>query len=267
MAAPHLMQPLDLVLSGQKLRVWKGGSGRCLLLLHAAWGGAELSWDRVWNELAHSFTVIAPDLPGFGRSGSLETPSLEGMAARLSEMLDALQIDRVIVAGNSFGAGLALRFAGDQPLVVSQVILVNGGYMPVIPAAMKKLAALPMLDPCLRSLVRMINFSPWALKRAFADPVGLPTGFLDSIARNAPAYSRTSYDIVMNMTRPLTRPAAPVTLLWGARDGLATLKQAEMIRKAMPDAGLVTIDGAGHMPQVERPEAFVSALRSLISAG
>jgi hypothetical protein len=59
----HLPQADDLILSGRKVHFWKGGTGLGLLLIHSAWGDAEMSWSSVWDRLSDAFTVIAPDLP------------------------------------------------------------------------------------------------------------------------------------------------------------------------------------------------------------
>jgi len=61
-------RPKDITVSRRRIHVWTGGEGPALLLLHSAWGDAEMSWASVWNELSRSFTVIAPDMPGFGLS-------------------------------------------------------------------------------------------------------------------------------------------------------------------------------------------------------
>jgi pimeloyl-ACP methyl ester carboxylesterase len=116
------MQEQVLTLTGRKVHFWKGGSGPALLLLHAAWGDAEMSWSRAWEELSRSYTVIAPDLPGFGQSEKQSTPALSGMATMLKELLNALHLDRATVVGNSFGAGVAIKFENDHPQMVSQLV-------------------------------------------------------------------------------------------------------------------------------------------------
>jgi pimeloyl-ACP methyl ester carboxylesterase len=255
-----IMQAQVLTLSGRKARFWKGGSGPALLLLHAAWGDAEMSWSRVWGRLAQSYTVIAPDLPGFGQSEKLTTPSLSGMATMLKELLDALHLDRVMVIGNSLGAGVAVKFENDHPKMVSQLVLVDGGYMPVIPGFLKKLVSLPGVNQGFRALIRSITFSRKTLNRSFANPAKLPAGFLEKIERTTMEYSRVSFDMIMNHNSPLSKPTASALLIWGSEDGLATLKQADAVQKWIPEAKLITIDGAGHMPQVEKPEEFVAAV-------
>src|SRR5574341_786302 len=107
--------PTDLMLSGKKVHLWTHGTGTALLLLHSAWGDAELSWGAVWNELSAHFTVLAPDLPGFGASEPLDEPTLAANAGVLKELLDAQKIDRAIVVGNSLRAEIAIEFASSCP--------------------------------------------------------------------------------------------------------------------------------------------------------
>jgi len=245
------------------MHFWRGGTGPGLLLLHAAWGDAEMSWSSVWNQLSRSFLVIAPDLPGFGQSWGLPRPSLSAMAKLLRQILGALNVDRVITVGNSFGAAVAIQFAGDFPKTVSQLVLVNGGYMPAVPGLARKLVALPLLNKGLRLLVRQLSFSSFALKRSFVDAPKLPPGFFGKILQNSHEYSKITFDTVMNTTGSLAMPAVPTVLLWGAQDGLSPLRQARALQQLIPGAELISIEGAGHMPQVERPEEFVESIMGL----
>ena len=255
------MQSQDIILSGQTVHFWKGGAGPGLLLLHAAWGDAELSWGRTWDQLSGTYTVVAPDLPGFGRSSHMLKPSLSDLVKMLKELIDALNLDRVIAVGNSLSAAVAIQFANDYPGSVSHLVLVNGGYMPLIPGPIRKIIALPIVKQVFRRFIRHLTFSLQTLKRSFADPSKLPAGFFEKILGNAPAYSRISFDIAMNMTKSLAKPSVPTLLVWGARDGLATMKQAQALQKWIPEARLVTIEGAGHMPQVERSQEVVTAIK------
>jgi pimeloyl-ACP methyl ester carboxylesterase len=257
------VQSQDIDLSGHTMHFWKGGEGPGLLLLHAAWGDAEMSWSRVWEQLARSSTVIAPDLPGFGRSSQLIEPSLAGMAKRLKELIDALHLDPMIAVGNSLSAAVAIQLANDFPKTVSHLVLVNGGYMPLIPGPLRKIISLPIVNQVFRRLIRYLTFSLQTLKRSFADPTGLPDGFFEKIQGNAIPYSRISFDIVMNRTVPLGKPSVPTLLVWGAQDGLATMKQAHELQKWIPEARLVTMEGAGHMPQMEQPQEFVKVILGL----
>jgi pimeloyl-ACP methyl ester carboxylesterase len=256
-------QPQDIILSGLRMHFWRGGTGPGLLLLHAAWGDAEMSWRSVWKQLSRTFMVIAPDLPGFGQSSGLPRPSLSAMAQLLRQLLDVLNVDRVIAVGNSFGASVAIQFAADFPNTASQLVLVNGGYMPSVPGLARKLIALPLLNQGFRLLIRQLSFSSHALKRSFVDIPKLPPGFIEKIMQNVLEYSKITFDTTMNSTGPLAKPPVPTLLLWGAQDRLIPLKQAQALQHWIPRAELITIERAGHMPQVERPEEFVSSIIGL----
>jgi pimeloyl-ACP methyl ester carboxylesterase len=66
---------------GGAATVWTGGEGDPLVLLHGGWGGAQLHWAPVWDELARTFRVIAPELPGFAEASPQAPRSLTGAAA------------------------------------------------------------------------------------------------------------------------------------------------------------------------------------------
>jgi pimeloyl-ACP methyl ester carboxylesterase len=258
------IQAEDITLSGHKIHFWRGGEGFPLLLLHSAWGDAEMSWAGVWDELSRSFTVIAPDLPGFGGSPHISRPSPHAMVKVLGELLDALDIGRAVVAGNSFGGGVARQFAADFPGKTSRIVLVNSGLMPHMPLLIRRLVTLPSLNRRLRQIMCHFSYSPQALEKSFFAPDKLPPGFFEQIHKKTSIYSTVVFDTIMNISRPLPVPDAPTFLIWGAQDRLTPLKQAKVLQKKIPGSLLISIDGAGHMPQWERPKEFVMAL---ISAG
>jgi pimeloyl-ACP methyl ester carboxylesterase len=256
-------QPRDLVLSGQRLHVRFGGAGPALLLLHSAWGDAEMSWSAVWNDLGRSFTIIAPDMPGFGASAALTKPSLASNANILKELLDEQKVDRAIVIGNSFGAAVAIEFAAAFPERTQRLVLVNGGYLPALPGFLRKLMTSRLLEQWFRTFMRTAAYSDKALAKAFPAPAKLPPGFLDRIGRNAEIHSRNVFNTFINQTKPQIRPSVPATIIWATGDRLTGMKQAEALWKWLGNAEFMTMVGAGHMPQVERPDVFVEAIRNV----
>jgi pimeloyl-ACP methyl ester carboxylesterase len=254
-------QPTDLILSGKRVHVWTNGTGPALLLLHSAWGDAEMSWGPVWNELSRSFKIIAPDLPGFGTSEPLDTPSLAANARVLKELLDHEKADRAIVVGNSFGVTMAIEFASLYPERTRHLVLVNGGYLPALPGFMKNLISLPIVEKRFRALMRNMTYSDNAFAKAFPNPTSLPPGLIDRIRQNEEKQSRIVFDTFMKQVKPQTPPTVPMTIIWGTGDRLVTRKQAGSIQKWLGNVELVTIEDAGHMPQVERPGEFVEAMK------
>ncbi len=252
----------DMILSGKRVRVRTNGTGPALLLLHSAWGDAEMSWTTVWNDLSSYFTVIAPDLPGFGESEALDNPTLAGYARVLQELLDLQRIDQAIVAGNSFGVAVAIEFASSYPARALHLVLVNGGYAPVFPWFVRKLISLPAIEKRFRAFVRNLGYSDRAFAKAFPNPAKLPPMFFERIRQNEEKQAKAVFDTFMRQTKPQTVPPAPATMVWGTADRLVTARQARTISKWLGNPGFVPIGGAGHLPQVEQPEAFVKALKN-----
>ncbi len=257
------LSPKDLVISGKRICVRTNGTGPALLLLHSAWGDAEMSWAPVWSELGAHFTVIAPDLPGFGKSEPLGNPSLATNAKVLKELLDTLKIDRAIVAGNSYGVCIAIEFASLFPERTLRFVLVNGGYLPLLPLFIRRLISLSAVEKVFRTLMRKVNYSDTAFARAFPNPEKLPPLFFDRIRLNEEKQSRTVYDTFMGQTNQQVPPSVPAMIIWGTGDRLITMRQAGIIRKWLGNPDFVPIEGAGHMPQVEQPADFVAAMKKL----
>ncbi len=260
----QVMQPQDILLAGYRIHFWSGGTGPPLLMLHAAWGDAQMGWSNVWNELAQSFTVVAPDLPGFGRSSAMTRPSLPAVARLLKQLLDELRVERTIVVGNSFGVSVAVQFADDYPGATSRLVLVNGGPKPDMPGLMGAILSLPLIKQGFGAILRSVSYSRRTLDRSFVDKSKLPSGFFDRIIEKARAYSRISFAAILNTREPQTPPKVPTLLLWGSRDYLAQMKHAHKLREWIPGAELVTLDASGHMPQWDQPEEFVAAVRDFV---
>jgi 4,5:9,10-diseco-3-hydroxy-5,9,17-trioxoandrosta-1(10),2-diene-4-oate hydrolase len=105
------------------------GAGDPVVLLHGGGPGASgvANWRRNIEALAEAFTVIVPDLPGYGRSTrEIDHDDPFGdLAAAVGGLLDALDISRAHLIGNSYGGGAALRLALDRPDRVDRMVL-NG---------------------------------------------------------------------------------------------------------------------------------------------
>ncbi len=247
-------------LASYRLRFWTGGSGPALLLLHSAWGDAEMSWAPVWNDLSRSFTIVAPDLPGFGSSEPTETVSLPASALVLRGLLDHLGIGRATVIGSSFSVAVALEFAAGYPERTDRLVGVNGVRLPYLPVSLRKIMALPAVAQHARRAMRNATYSDGAFSKAFPDHDRLPAGFLEKIRHFEEQHSLIVFRSFLNQTAPQRQPAVPVTLIWGTGDRLVSRRQAANFRKWLGGHQFIPLEGAGHMPQVEMPTAFIEAV-------
>lgn len=272
------MRPYELVAANTRLNVWIGGHGPILLLLHAGYGDAEFSWQYVWNELAENFTVIAPDLPGFGKSElgpNVSAADLTRVFSNLVKQFEAStyprarmtvheatsQIAPVVVVGNSFGGMLAFRFAQDYPALTKKLILVNGLEMPEMPHWVRKFLKMPYVHELFTRLGENLYYSDRALKGAFSKLEALPRNFLTTLKRNSHRSSQISADLWLNSEPTHVRIEAPISLIWGEDDKMVPLELTQKIRREYPSATVRRIPKARHMPEIEQPVKFISELK------
>ena len=96
------------------LRLRMGGEGRPLLLLHGH-PQTHAMWHAVAESLAEDFSIVAADLPGYGRSAPTATGSKREMAAVLVDVMDDLGFERFFLAGHDRGGRCAYRLPWTRP--------------------------------------------------------------------------------------------------------------------------------------------------------
>ncbi|XVV16406.1 alpha/beta fold hydrolase [Actinoplanes sp. CA-131856] len=120
----------QITVGDQTLRVRRGGSGPPLLLLHG-YPETHLCWSAVAGELARDFTVVAPDLRGYGGSSKPEPDpehhaySKRAMAADMLGLMAKLGHDRFDVAGHDRGGRVGYRLALDSPSAVRRLTVLD----------------------------------------------------------------------------------------------------------------------------------------------
>lgn len=256
----------EVTVEGRPAVVHEGGQGEPLLLIHGGWGGAWMHWAPVWESLAQRFQVIAPDLPGIGRT---EQPGLGSLAAYtrwLGGVLDAVGVSSAWCVGNSFGAAVAWDFAGRSPGRCKGLVLVNGTPMPEMPPLVRRIASAPLPRRVMHGLMRKASFSPSTLNRAFVHPQRAPAGLHDVFRQAAPPQLDAVNAVFFQGGTEAPREAQPL-IVWGEQDRLmgSDVGAARKLHASLPGSRLVLIPEAGHLPQVENPEAFVEALTAFIA--
>jgi pimeloyl-ACP methyl ester carboxylesterase len=259
------VRELTIDVEGQPARVFTGGRGEPLLLIHGGWGGARLHWGAVWGRLAQSFQIIAPDLPGIGRSDQKALGSVAAYAQWIEALLFTMRVPSAWCVGNSFGASVACMFASEYSPHCRGLVLVNGIPMPASPTPLRWLGERPLGHRIMRALEKRIAYSPSALKRGFVNPAHVPLALHALVRSESPPQLDAFVDILVRGGSNVPPAMAPL-LLWGEDDHLlgSSAKDARKLHASWPGAKLVFVPGAGHMPQLENPDAFVAALTSFI---
>jgi pimeloyl-ACP methyl ester carboxylesterase len=136
------------------VHVWRGGDGPPLVLLHGAVPDAERCWSKIWDRLAESYEVIAPDLPGCGGSQALARSSLPNLVAWLDGVVDTLDLRALRLVGSDAGAAIARAFATSHPHRCHALVLMNGGLLPGAPVgALRRLGLGDRRQPTAHTLL------------------------------------------------------------------------------------------------------------------
>jgi pimeloyl-ACP methyl ester carboxylesterase len=263
-----------LDVSGVSTAVIEGGDGPPIVLLHGQ-GGFAAMWVPVMRELVGGHRVVAPDLPGLGRS-EVRTASLDasGMATWLSGLIAQTCDERPIVVGHSLGGSLGAHFALAHGERLRGLVLVDSG-------------SLGRFRPSPRMLLALIRFvkepSPAThhgfLSQVFVDPDRARVIWGDRwdafesfhiyLARQ-PSVATANRELLRRIgIRRIPRDRlreirVPVDLIWGRDDPVMRFRIAE---SASADMGwpLHPIDDSGHVPHVEQPAKFFEALEAATS--
>jgi pimeloyl-ACP methyl ester carboxylesterase len=228
-------------------------------------------WDLVIPPLSAHRRVIALDVPGFGGSAPVGAGfELEAVAERIARGLAARRVQAPFdLVGHSLGAGIALTLVARRPRAVRRLILVAPAGLVGMPSLLSRLLA-ANVDGVLaarRSMAPLVDLG-WArrllLGFAAADGAAIPSGQ----ARSADAKRTAAALLVISgadLQPVLAGIRVPLGVIWGMRDRTVPARVARRVLRARPDADVVMLERAGHVPMVERPEAFATALEGLLA--
>ena len=200
-----------------------------VVLLHGLAGSARW-WAPVRDRLATHHEVHALDL----RDADSVAP--EALAASFEPL------GRVQLVGHSLGGLAAVRVAARRPELVARLALVAPVGLP------------PAHGPLgyARALARELVAAPPSFLRLLA---------LDALRTGPRSLARSAWELLgADVRADLASVSMPTLLVWGDRDQLVPLAAADAFTAALPDARLVVVAGAAHVPMLERPDETAAAL-------
>jgi pyruvate dehydrogenase E2 component (dihydrolipoamide acetyltransferase) len=240
--------------------------GDVILLVHG-YGGDRNSWLFLQEPLAAKYRVYALDLPGHGTSAKdVGDGTLGVLADAVAGVLDALGADRAHLVGHSMGGAVALAVAARDPGRIASLTLIaptgfgagiNAGYLRGFADAQTRRELKPVAGQLFadESLVtRQLVDDLLAYKRLDGVDESLHTllgTLLDGDAQRGDSAAALA----------ALGGAIPVTVVWGRADRIIPAAQAESVTGAVRHL----IDGAGHMPQMERPAGVQAAIEETIA--
>jgi pimeloyl-ACP methyl ester carboxylesterase len=247
----------------------EAGAGLPVLLLHGFPHDRTL-WAAQLAAPPAGARLVALDLPGFGESASAEVPSLEHWADWVVAALDALAIDRAVVAGLSMGGYLAFALWRRHPRRIAGFVLADTRAGPdTLEGQEKRVAmqALVLKDGAAAIAAAML---PGMVGKTTRAERPRAEAYLDAMMRRAGVAAIHDALEAMRTRRDSTPTLAtidvPTLVICGDEDSLTPVKESEAMRAAIPDAQLAVIPGAGHASCVEHPAAFNAVLSGWLQA-
>jgi pimeloyl-ACP methyl ester carboxylesterase len=249
-------------------------SAPALILLHG-FGSSLHTWDGWSAQLQKQYRVVRIDLPGAGLTGP-DTSSATGdySDARsfvvLQALMDQLGVVKASFIGNSVGGRIAWGFAAKHPDLVSKLVLVapdgfaspgfEYGKAPNVPAV------LGLMRYTLPKALLKKNLEP-----AYGDAKNLSDEIVNRYydmmlvpgARDA-MLERMRQIMLSDPTPALKTITAPTLLLWGSKDAMIPMSNAQDYLRALPKSRLVSLDGVGHVPHEESPAISLLAVEAFL---
>ena len=250
--------------NGERLHYTVEGTGPDVLLIHSMGTNAYMWRDQI-GALKDRYRCVAFDCRGHGETTYNQRFDVAGVAADHKAGLDALGIETCHVVGLAMGGPIAISFAAQWPEAVRSLVVADafvdmrevGGAR--IPEWAKSIRETPM-DEFGRRYAES-RLMPSATAAAREDMSA-------AIAKVSPeAYIDTMKAIFeIEFTEDLAKVRAPTLVIFGEEDEVTPRHHSEQIADGIPGAVLETIPDAGHIANIDQPEAFNRILSDFLDA-
>ncbi len=225
-----------------------------IVLLHGA-GFDHSSWALHSRWFAHhGYNVLAPDLPGHGRSSGAALPAISDMADWTAALIEAAGAARARLVGHSMGSLIALEAAARHPAKVSALSLIGtAATMTVGPDLLKAAEAND------RSAIDMVSI--WGL--GFQAELGgslAPGLWMHSGAQRVLEQCRPGV-LFNDLAACNAYQNALAAFILGERDMMTPAKAGKTLAAVLPNSRTIILRGAGHMMMAERPDELLAALQ------
>lgn len=260
--------------AGWRIHYTVQGQGTSVVLIHGFLDSLK-TWRRNAAVLAQNHTVYAIDVLGFGSSERVRDPiyTLRQQAAFLNEFFQAKKIEKADLIGHSMGGALALQFAYDFPDSVHKLVLIAPATYLYNSLPRNGLRTVPR--PITRGMLGIYEM----MQGSRANPLRYAYGDRERITedsvqiRNSMMHVRGQHDALISMSKSkheanvpqeLHKVQVPTLIVWGKKDRVVPLRDAQKHFSNMPNARLEWIETAGHLPHEEDPQRVNELLQEFL---
>jgi pimeloyl-ACP methyl ester carboxylesterase len=256
-----MVEDASIDVGGRQTRILRAGSGPRVVWLHDTLGNR---WTPAHEALSEAFEVIAPSMPGFEDSTTLDgIDAPEDVVFWLVDLLAELRLERPAVIGCGLGGWMAAELAVRYPERLGGLVLVDAYGLRVDGAlAADEFALTPaMLRPLLFA-------NGQALADAILPDQHSPETLQSALhARVAAARLVWQFPYDRKLRGRLGRARVPALVIWGQRDQLVSPTHAAAYAEGLPEARLELVADAGHYPYLERTDEFLQVVKAFFAAG
>lgn len=254
------------------------GTGPNLLLIHGGnigWG----AWYPNIDELAKYFTIYALDLPGAGRSTSINYRTLnpeQDFLQIAEKFFQILEIKNFNIIGSSIGGWVALRLALKYPKLVNKLIITDSvGFGSRITTSEKIIGSYPLAKFISKTALnpkKRDNIEKFLKEILYNKNFIFPKEFIDyfwdtmKTSHNLLLISRlNSIHNKLNLEKELPNILNKTLIIWGEQDTIMPLKKTAFNFKLIPNAQVSIINNTGHMPSLEKPKEFNNIVKNFLT--
>ena len=254
------------------------GEGPSILFLHGL-GDSAYTWQWVMRSLSHRYRVYAVSFPGFGDSAKPDASYTPDFFVDFTlAFMDALNIERPMLVGNSLGGLIAVLMVLRQPDRARALTLISSAGLGREISLALRMLTLPGFGRLLAAWYQTpIGAYQWALFTTwllFAQPHEAPRAWTSGLRQMAhmPGYLeatvasvRSGSTILGQRNRwivldQLNQLALPTLVLWGERDRVVPLHHGRAAASRLPAGRLEVFRNCGHLPHIEAAKSFVYAV-------
>ncbi len=253
------MEKYIVLKDGVRVKYDESGQGPAMILMHG-WGCKGSTVQSIANIAAEQHRVYNLDLPGFGDSSEPPTVwGVEDYVAMLEDFVAKVGIEDPIILGHSFGGRVGILYSSRHK--VDKLVLVDAAG--VKPRRSLRYYLKVYTFKAGKMLTRIALGRKKAAERI--ERMRQKKGSADYAA--ASPMMRSILTKVVNEDLKAVMPSiqAPTLLIWGENDTATPLRDAKIMERLIPDAGLVSFPGCGHYSFLDNPYQFAAVLRCFIN--
>lgn len=256
--------------NGAKIAYRVQGHGPAMMLIHGYPLSGEL-FAKNRSALSRRYTVVTPDLRGFGDSTTPDTNGSVGIYAKdMLGVMDHLHIQKAIIGGMSMGGPVVLEMYREAPKRFKGMILIDTAAAPASPVEKGEWPGFGKLaeQKGVAAMIPLLMPQMLTTKTRMDDPALVK--FIGGIVKKGSAKAAVGGGSTL-ANRPDSRPTlahsnVPVLLLVGMDDPIYAVEMQKMMKASAYGSKLVVIPGAAHAAIIEKPEACNRAIESWASS-